>query len=461
MTPIDVLPDDVLLEIFYFYLFRKFNHIWGLDAWQTLVHVSRRWRCIVFESPRHLNLLLVCTSRTPARECLDVWPALPLFVQGDILTTTSVDNIVAALGHRDRVCQIDLHGVTRGLQWDEVLAAMQVPFPALTRLLLLCKSEQGLVIPDTFLGGSAPRLQYLYMNYIPFPGIQNLLLSATHLTNLELYRIPRSGYTSPKAMATCLSALTSLDTLSLSNDTLSSQSRRRPPPVTRSILPNLKHFGFRGASEYLDDLVSRIDAPRLDYFCITFSHELEINLDSPHLVQFISRTPRFEEPNEAHIGMNTGAVVQLRWASDNYRRLSVNISCDWSHPLVSSMAKICAMCLPPLPTVENLRFRVPTDTSYPEPEWKDYVENSQWLELLRPFTAVKSLYLSEGLQPDMASVLQELVGDRTMEVLPSLQNIFLARFEPSRPFQETIGPFVAAREGSGHPIAVLPLYADN
>jgi hypothetical protein len=78
----------------------------------------------------------------------------------------------------------------------------------------------------------------------------------------------------------------------------------------------------------------------------------------------------------------------------------------------------------------------------------------QWLELLRPFTAVKSLYLSwlGKFQPNLASALQELAGGRTTEILPSLQNIFLEMFEPSRAFHEAIGQFVATR---GHPIAVL------
>jgi hypothetical protein len=42
-----------------------------------------------------------------------------------------------------------------------------------------------------------------------------------------------------------------------------------------------------------------------------------------------------------------------------------------------------------------------------------------------------------------------------MEVLPSLQNIFLARIGLSGPFQDAIGPFLAARQLSGHPIAVF------
>jgi len=73
------------------------------------------------------------------------------------------------------------------------------------------------------------------------------------------------------------------------------------------------------------------------------------------------------------------------------------------------------------------------------------------LELLLPFPAVKNLYLSKDFAPGIAAPLQEIVGT---EVLPSLQNIFVEGLEPSGPFQENIGQFVAARELSGHSITI-------
>ena len=81
----------------------------------------------------------------------------------------------------------------------------------------------------------------------------------------------------------------------------------------------------------------------------------------------------------------------------------------------------------------------------------DAIENSLWLELLHPFPAVKNLYLSKDFAPGIAAALQEIVGT---EVLPSLQNIFVEGLEPSGPFQENIGQFVAARQLSGRPIAI-------
>jgi hypothetical protein len=451
VTSIDVLPDDVLLAIFRFYVVAISQRKRDIEAWQSLVHVCRRWRSLVFESPRHLNLRLVCTSGTPARKTLDVWPALPMIVGGRI-SSTSVNDIVYALGHNDRVCQINLK-IADDLEWDKVLATMQVPFPALTHLELRCNVELEPVIPDTFLVGSAPRLRRLTLESIPFPGIPKLLLSLTHLVNLDLDNITDSGYISPEAMATCLSVLTNLHGLSLSLDLLDSKtpSPRRPPPVTRSILPNLTRLWLKGASDYLEDLVARIDAPRLNVLCITFLDEMYF--DTPHLVQFIGGIPRFEEPNGADIILylvDEAAQVRLLWASDNDWKRCVDIICQESYPVISPIV-LCATCLPPLPTVEILRLRVVSD---PYSTSGVLVEDDEWLELLRPFTAVKSLYLSEELQSDLAYVLQDLVGGRTMEVLPSLQTIFLARFESLGPFQEAIEPFLAARQRSGHPIAI-------
>ena len=205
MKQIDILPDDVLLEIFDFYVITDSLHELedippgeiqrAIEAWQLLVHVCRRWRRLVLGSPRRLNLRLFCTSKTPIRDTLDVWPALPLVVDsgGFMGFSSDTDNIIAALGHNNRICQVDLYF------WDleEVLAAMQVPFPELTDLQITCTSVGAEpVIPDSFLDGSAPRLQFLELRGIPFPGLPKLLSTTTNLVEIELTDIPHSWYIS-------------------------------------------------------------------------------------------------------------------------------------------------------------------------------------------------------------------------------------------------------------------------
>jgi hypothetical protein len=74
---------------------------------------------------------------------------------------------------------------------------------------------------------------------------------------------------------------------------------------------------------------------------------------------------------------------------------------------------------------------------------------------------VKSLHLSKKFASGIAAALQELVGGRIMEVLPSLENIFLDVYKPSESLRENIGQFVAARQLSGHPIAIFHFFYDR
>ncbi|KAI0295429.1 hypothetical protein B0F90DRAFT_1750905, partial [Multifurca ochricompacta] len=66
----DTLSDDSLLEIFDFcrqILIMPWQPYWD---WHTMVHVCRRWRQLIFASPRRLELQLVCKSRTPVKRIL-------------------------------------------------------------------------------------------------------------------------------------------------------------------------------------------------------------------------------------------------------------------------------------------------------------------------------------------------------------------------------------------------------
>jgi hypothetical protein len=449
---IDVLPDDVLLEIFGFYM-TMISYIikTEIEAWQSLVHVCRRWRVLVFESPRRLNLRLFCTHKTPIRHKLDLWPALPLVIYGPMTSesTQDLDNIIAALGQSNRVRQVFLQGLA-AWQLEKVLATMQVPFPELTDLQLHSYDETVPVIPDSFLDGSAQRLRYFALYGIPFPGLPKLLLSATTLVFLTLFRIPHSGYISPEAMVALISALSSLETLEL--EFRSPQSRpdwesRRRPPSKRSVIPALDYFGFKGVIEYLEDLVTFIDAPQLNTLDITFFNQ--IDFDIPRLAQFINRTPTIRTLDEAHVQFDDyfASVGPPRGPGT----LQITISCsepDWQ---LSSIEQVCNSSLHPISTVEVLYI----EHEYSELVWKnDAIENTLWLQLLLPFTAVKDLYLSREFAPGIAAALQELVGARITDVLPSLHNVFMEGLEPSGPLQESIGRFVAARLLSDHPIAI-------
>ena len=80
------------------------------------------------------------------------------------------------------------------------------------------------------------------------------------------------------------------------------------------------------------------------------------------------------------------------------------------------------------------------------------MEHTQWLDLLRPFTAIQTLRISRNVQPLIVLALQELTGERVMEVLPALVSLDL-EYQPDSE-QQTIEPFIAARRHSDHPVTV-------
>ena len=472
MISIHILPDEVLLAIFDFCDDGNHRSKKGIDTWwRTLVHVCRRWRTVVFGSPLRLNLRLKCVPRTPANNTLDVWPSLPLVISNLRYTTsenaqnyfrmrqsatkqsTFVDNIVGILEHSNRVCQILLFSLPR-LPSEIFLAAMQAPFPELTEMWFSSVYNTA-VVPNSFLGGSTPLLRKFFMRRISFPGLPKLLLSATHLDYLNLEEIPHSGYFSPEALLTALSVCTNLRHLTLrfqSPRSCPDHARQRLLPQRRSVLPVITDFSFNGASEYLDDLVVGIDTPGLKYLFITFFNDIEF--DTPQLAQFISRIPTSKLLKSIRVS-GGGSYHRLELPGRVFQELEshllvrVDIRCrglDWA---VSHLEQLCASFLPFLPKFEVLLIELS------EPDQVDNIENTQWLELLRPCAAVKDFGLLSRAARFIVPALQELAGDRITEVLPALQRIILepADLEPG-PVQEGIWQLVAARQLTGHPIAI-------
>jgi hypothetical protein len=390
---------------------------------------------------------------------LDIWPALPIVIQYFGPPGSSVDNMFAALEHSDRLHSITLCGLDPGSELEKVVAMMQDSFPVLTDLQLDVDpddkiDETALVIPDSFLGGSAPCLRSLTLGGVSFPGLPKLLLSATYLLSLQLWRIPHAAYISPKAMVTCLSALTSLKYFTLElklPQTHPDRESRHPPLPTRTLLPSLTWLKFQGVSEYVEDLVAQINAPLLNYLQVALLNQPIF--DTPHLFQFIAHMPKFQQPNEARITFDNYGVEITRPSLTRDRQsegLRLSILCESLVDQLSSLPQVCSRSLPTIVAVEHLYIcmRIP----HPQYRRRDNAEVNQWLAILRLFASVKSLYLSTNLTPRIAAALQQTVG--VTRVLPALQNIFLQEYPPSGPVHNAIGQFISAPRLSSHPITI-------
>ena len=158
-------------------------------------------------------------------------------------------------------------------------------------------------IPDSFLGGSGPGLKYFDLDGIPFPGLPKLLLSAsaTHLVDLTLRNIPHFEYPiPPEAMVATLSVLSSLRSLFLHSQ--SQFHRPCPDRKNRSLLPP-KSFIMPalGLTEYLEDLVTSIDAPQLGNRDMDITFLNPTNFDCPQLARSIDCTTALRPCGEAQV----------------------------------------------------------------------------------------------------------------------------------------------------------------
>lgn len=216
------------------------------------------------------------------------------------------------------------------------------------------------------------------------------------------------------------------------------------------MLPSLAIFFFKGVCEYYEDLVARIDTPRLSYTFIKFFNQLIF--DVSHLPKFIVRTEKLRSLNRAEVffdGQGVGIGFYLPETTVT-RNLTLRILCSQSDWQLSSLTQLCNQSWPLLSRVERLDIRE-CPSSPREPQWQDKM---QWVDLFHPFTALKALHIPRELGPRIAPVLQELSEPRAAEVLPALDSLVVEDLESSEVLQGAVQRFIAARGFAGRPVDV-------
>ena len=450
-----MLPNNVLLEIFNFYLndhLQVINSQW----WILLVHVCQIWRQVIFDSPHRLNLQIHCTHGTPVKEHLGIWPAFPIVIDYYRTKPRFRDdvNVTAALEHPNRVCFFKLHMHYRlGRDLANITTAMQRPFPVLTYLELSTRGDNIPVLPTEFLGGSAPRLQEITLSGIPYPALPALLLSATDLVKLDLFDIPTTGYIPPEAMVASLATLPKLETFIMGFRLATSRpDQMHPPPLTRTVLPALTYFRFKGASEYLEDLVSRLDGPRLNQIVTTYLNQV-VDFQVLRFSNFIDRTVGSEITlfNHARFTFSYDTVALTMIPHANYspwdrRPATTIISCHGIDSQVSHMAQVLGHMSAKLSNVVHLKLKVE-----PEGLQLDGTDGVEWTHLLHQFSSAKTLYVSQELAGHVALALEDInTAEMVDEVLPSLDLIRLVGQPAS-----SIEKFTATCQLAGRPVAII------
>jgi hypothetical protein len=452
LTTIDMLTDNALLEIFDFY---RNNHDYAYSPvwkWHILVHVCQRWRQIIFQSPRRLDLQVLCTFGTPVRKHLSIWPDFPIALSFEFSWKRSLydeDNLIAALEHPSRVFylrfNIDL--------WSEKMAtAMQKPFPTL-RNLIIVKSETSVPVPslpDGFLGRSAPCLQNIKLYRISFPALPMLLSSASNLVHLHLRDIPQTGHISSKAMAACLAALPRLKSFHCRfQPDIFRPDLNLPSPITRAVLPALEDIDFQGRYEYLEDLVARIDCPRLNEINISDLYQVDFQL--VQLSEFFDRSLGPEKSPFRHVTIrffDAGWITVETYHPTNHpgshwHAARAFISCQVPNWQISLMSQVLSQLSPILSTTVHLATDLHADVL-------QHADDHEWVHLLRQLSMVEVLSLDEQFARYLACALKSITGEMVAEALSSLDLIYLEG-QPTSSIQK----FVVVRQLSGRPVTVV------
>jgi hypothetical protein len=385
---------------------------------------------------------------------VECWPTLPIdiwYPNGRLLPEDE-GNVVAALGYPDRICEIDLT-VTRSLL-SRSFVLLRAPFPALERLQLRSQdSMRSLILPTAFLGGAAPRLRDIHLDSTAFPMLPRVLLSARELVSLRLDNIPISGYISPEFFATGLAVTTRLKQLVISFLPPMSPNTRNTAssPLNRAVLLALTDFEFRGDVDYVESLVSKIDAPSLERFTVTLFEQS--SFDIPHLSQFIGRAKALRSPHQSSIELSDAEITfthdfQISPASPSPRNFRLHLSYDEIDMQMPTLVHISRQLSALLASPERLDVVALSDCFL----WRDPSEadSVQWLEVFRLFPGVKRLGVSSALAPIVASTFEQVA--EMSGILPSLCELHMGGSRAST--TSAVERFAAERERSGCPLSV-------
>jgi hypothetical protein len=369
------------------------------------------------------------------------------------LANEDEENVLVVLKHSNRICDINL-SMTRSFA-SKSAGSMKASFPMLQRLQLRSQETmRPFAVPIGFLGGSTPLLRDIHLVRTTFPTLPLLLLSAQALVSLQLDDIPNTGYFSPEELAIGLSGMAQLKTLKIRFLPPNAHERSMDAsPINRAILPALIEFNFKGNCEYVEDLVSRIDAPALENINITFVEQPTFGI--PRLARFIGRTEDAKSPHHTSVRLSEEITITQYFrrpscsASAN-GTFQLQIPCEELDRQVPQLIHVCRFLSELLSGVELFEIEAFPHSS----GWLDgeEMDTTVWLELFRSFRGAKKLEVSGGLVTSVASALERATGEMARIVLPALRDLHLLGCESVAAV--SIEPFIAARQLCSRPVAV-------
>jgi hypothetical protein len=378
-------------------------------------------------------------------------PPLPLvieYVAKEGITAEDEEDAILALNQRARVRRVRLQMPAANLQ--KLIVAMDEEYPILEFLVIMLPvldNSATFIFPETL---QAPHLRHLALRGFSLPIRSRLLTTAVSLVTLWLHMVHPSTYLHPNTLLQWISLMPQLETLVIffkfpvpSRDV--ERQLTHTPIMTTVILPNLHWFWFGGVSTYLEALVRRITAPRLEKLEISFFNQLTFSV--PRLLQFMNTAENLRL-DRAEFGFDAERVHVLVYSRGaEMHALYINVGCwdvDWQ---VSSVAQIFNSLSQIFFTVEQLTLEHMEHSRSSEEH--NEVERTEWRKLLRSFSNVKTLRIDKGLVGQLSRCLQLEDGELPLELLPELQEL---TYTGSGDAGGGFTSFADARQNAGRPV---------
>lgn len=361
-------------------------------------------------------------------------------------TAEDEEGVLLALQHHHRVRRIRLEMPIPILQ--KLVTAMHDEFPMLEFLCITAPTEQdaSLVLPQTL---EAPHLRHLLLDNVIFPITSPLLTPTTGLVTLSLAEIRPSANLRPHDLLQRLALMPQLETLGIDFHSpvpsLDIEKQLRRTPIVHVTLPNLRWFGFRGVSAYIEALLPQITAPLLEKLQILLFNQLTFSV--PHLLGFIGSAENLRF-SSARLTFHEGGIFTRVYPYEGAKvyALYVGVSCkqlDWQ---VASAAQILNTLKSVFSSVEHLTLEYETS------EWHNEADHAQWRKLLESFNDVKTLFVDAGLVRDISHSLQLDDGEPLpAELLPELKEVSYSAIDEAN---DIFTPFIDARQKAGRPVLV-------
>ena len=431
-----------------------YRHRW----WYRLAHICRRWRGLILSFSSYLGLSLVCTYGTPVLDMLANSPPLPLVINffdldRDITGEDEEAVILALKRRRDRIRRIRV----LALDLQKFAMAMEGEYPILECLIMGPSTDEELCVPLTFpTTFQAPRLRHLALISFDLPIGSRLLTTANGLVTCSLFMIQPSTYFQPNVLLQLLSSMPQLEMFMI-NFTFPVPSRDMGqqvihPPITTSIThPNLRLFLLEGDGAYLEEVICRINTPRLERLQIELLNELTFSL--PCLLHFIDTAKSLRFDSAEFIFSDDQVSVEMSLHDSETYAIHMHVICCHLDGQVSSVAQIFNTSGKVFTSVEHLAL----ESSRPSQEHND-VDRTEWRKILRSFSNVKTLHVDYKLFAHLSRCLRFDGGEEDpLELLPELQELTYSGHGHHDAGDDELefALFIAVRQNAGRPVTVI------